>query len=179
NYVTLPGQYLENGRYEVDAAALNEVIVAAVPIPDAAQPGSRAIVRVLNGVEPGPPPMEVTRAVTRYGGTLTVVGNGPEFGRDQTDIVYRDPALQGQAELLLAALGGTGEATLDEQASDSVDITVILGSDVLDDPTAVDESPAPTTDVPTTVPSGGTGAPKRPRPTGPKPNPPPPTESRH
>ena len=33
---------------------------------------------------------EVTRAVARYGGTLSVVGNASSFGRKQTDVIYRD-----------------------------------------------------------------------------------------
>lgn len=156
NYVTLPGSYLENGRYEPDLAAINELMVNAVPIPDAAYPGSRAVVRVLNGVEPGPPPPEVTRAVARYGSTLAVVGNASAFDRTQTDVIYREAEMQETAELLLDALGGNGEATLDPQATDTVDITVLLGPDVLDDLAAIKDDPAPTTEATTTVPSGGT-----------------------
>lgn len=156
NYVTLPGTYLDNGRYEPDAAAVNEMVVDAVPIPDAAYPGSRAVVRVLNGVEPGPPPPEVTRAVARYGGTLTVVGNAPSFDRTRTDIIYREPEMKDTAELMLAALGATGEAILDPQATDTVDITILLGPDVLGNLSEIKDDPAPTTEATTTVPSGGT-----------------------
>ena len=162
DYVTLPGSYLDNGRYEPDLAAINDLVVDAVPIPDAAYPGSRAVVRVLNGVAPGPPPPEVTRAVARYGGTLAVVGNAPSFGRKQTDVIYREPGMQATAELLLEALGADGKAILDPQATDTVDITILLGPDVLDDLAAIKDDPAPTTEgtaateATTTVPSGGT-----------------------
>ncbi len=160
NYVNLPGSYDETGLFVPDLAAINEVVVNAVPVPDSAYPGSRAVVRVLNGVAPGPPPPEVTRAVARYGGSLSAVGNASSFDRKQTDVIYREPEMQKTAELLLDALGADGEAILDPQADDSVDITVLLGPDVLDDLAAIQDDPAPTTEAPTeattTVPSGGT-----------------------
>lgn len=156
NYVTLPGSYLDNGRYEPDEAAINELVVDAVPIPDAAYPGSRAVVRVLNGVEPSPPPPEVIRAVARYGGALTVVGNAASFDRSRTDVVYREPEMKDTAEQLLDALGATGEAILDPQATDTVDITILLGPDVLGNLSDIKDDPAPTTEATTTVPSGGT-----------------------
>ncbi|MEO6989835.1 MAG: hypothetical protein ABI239_14455 [Aquihabitans sp.] len=156
NFATLPGTYLENGRFEPDRAAIDELVLDAVPVPDAAYPGSRAVVRVLNGVEPGPPPLEVTRAVARYRGTLAVVGNAPSFDRTQTDVIYREAEMQETAELMLESLGALGEARLDPQATDTVDITILLGSDVLDDLAAIKDDPAPTTEATTTVPSGGT-----------------------
>ena len=156
NFVTLPGSYDEAGLYVPDPAAVNDMVVAAIPVPDAAYPGSRAVVRILNGVAPGPPPPEVTRAVARYGGTLSVVGNASSFDRVQTDVIYREPEMKRTAELLLGALGADGEAILDPQANDTVDITVLLGPDVLDDLAAIQDDPAPTTEATTTVPSGGT-----------------------
>lgn len=79
------------------------------------------------------------------------MGNGPSFGRSETTITYSNPDNEGYAELLAVALGG-GNPRLDPEALDSVGLTVILGSDVLDGASDTTTEPATTRPTTTTVP---------------------------
>lgn len=134
----LPGEFdtpTDGGlpRFEPDAGAVSDLVVDAVPAPDSPYPGARATVRLLNGVGAGDIPADVIRSVSSLNGSVTVVGNGPSFDTDETTIVYSDPARKDYALLLKAKLGATGEVRLDRTASDAVDVTVVLGRDVLGD----------------------------------------------
>jgi hypothetical protein len=99
---------------------------------------------------------EILQTVVQIGGAVTVVGNGPSFGRDDTTIIFADPELRGYAELLVAALGG-GVPRLDPEAEDSVGLTVILGRDVIDDASATTTRPQGATS--TSGPRADDGAP--------------------
>lgn len=132
-YTTLPGDYEDPGRLFVpDEAGVADLVVDAVPVPDPASPGSRPTVRLLNGVEPGLAPDEVTREIVGLGGTVTVVGNASSFDRDETTVVYDDPGQEPYATSLLRRLGGTGEVRQEPDGADDVDLTLVLGRDVLD-----------------------------------------------
>ncbi len=138
-FATVPGEFAggfpEPVRYEPDASALNDLVTELVPAPDAPAPGARITVRLLNGVQAGAFPGDVIRTVVSMQGSVSVLGNGPSFGRTETTILYSDPAKEAYARALLDALGGTGEVTQDPSLSDLIDLTVILGSDVIgDDP---------------------------------------------
>ncbi|CAN5619397.1 hypothetical protein BH10ACT1_BH10ACT1_19950 [soil metagenome] len=142
-YATLPGEFTTEGSdtvYRPDEAGVNDLVVDVVPAPDAAQPGSRIAVRLLNGVVAGPIPTSVTSKVVALKGTITVVGNGPRFGTAKTDLVYADPEQKAYAELLRAGLGATGEVRLDPAAPDNVGVTVVLGKDLLGDQQATTTS---------------------------------------
>lgn len=130
---TIPGTYHDNGQFDPDEAALTALIVDAVPSPTSPAPGVRVRVRLLNGVQPSPPDPEIVRSVVAEGGTILVVGNGPDFDHDLTEIVYSDPDHRGVAEEMLAALGSTG-GTIRELSTpdDETDLTIILGRDVVD-----------------------------------------------
>lgn len=137
-YDDLPGEFStpDDGglpRFEPDAGAVSDLVVDAVPAPDAPFPGARTAVRLLNGVGPGDIPSDVIRKVSSLNGSVTVVGNGPSFDNDKTTIVYNDPARKDYALLLQASLGAEGDVRLDRTASDTVDVTVVLGKDVLGD----------------------------------------------
>lgn len=137
-YDDLPGEFttpVDGGlpRFDPDPGAVSDLVVDAVPAPDAPFPGARTAVRLLNGVGPGDIPGGVIRQVSSLNGSVTVVGNGPSFGNDETTIIYNDPARKDYALLLQATLGAEGEVRLDRTASDTVDVTVVLGRDVLGD----------------------------------------------
>lgn len=119
----------------VDFNTLDAMVLAAVPSPDPALPGSRATVRLLNGVSADAIPEGIIQTVVQIGGSISVIGNGPSFDRDETTIVYALPDSRGYAELLQAALGG-GTVRHDREAPDSVTLTVILGRDVIDQASA-------------------------------------------
>ena len=132
-FATLPTKPANDGtgRLLPNDAAIADLVLSAVPAPDPASPGSRATVRVLNGVAPDPIPDEILQSIVRAQGSLSIVGNGPSFGRTETTITYADPAKKGFAVLIQVALGA-GRVRLDREADDSVDITIILGRDVVD-----------------------------------------------
>lgn len=157
NYATLPTTPADDGtgRLVVDDAALGDLVLGAVPAPDPAYPGSRATVRVLNGVAPGPIPDEILQTIVRVQGSLSIVGNGPSFNRSGTTITYADPAKKGFAVLLQAAFG-TGTVRFDREADDSVDLTVILGHDVIDGASATTTTPALDLGTETSVDDGST-----------------------
>ena len=134
-FTNLPGTYsvADDGgtRFKADAGAVNDLMVDTVPAPDAPYEGGRTRARVLNGVGPGSIPDDVLRKVVALNGSVTVVGNGPSFDNDTTTIVYSDAKFKDYAELLQASLGSKGKLKFDRQAPDDVDVTVILGRDVL------------------------------------------------
>jgi hypothetical protein len=155
-YDELPGEFTtptDGGipRFEPDETAVNDLVVEAVPAPDAPFPGARTTVRLLNGVGPGDIPTEVVQQVSSLNGSVTVVGNGPSFDTNETTIVYTDPARKDYALLLQATLGATGEVRLDRTSSDAIDVTVVLGRDVLGD------GPQTRATSSTTTISGGAG----------------------
>ena len=133
NYVSLPGSYDEAGLFVTDDAALDELVLSAVPVPDPPVPDARTVVRLLNGVEPGAPSAAIIRRVVAADGSVAILGNGPSFDNDTTEIVYSDAADADAARAMLAALGATeGTVRLDPAAPDTVDLTVIVGRDVVD-----------------------------------------------
>ena len=141
----------------VDFTTLADIMLAAVPMPDSPAPGARPTVRLLNGVEPEPIPAEILQTVVQIGGAVTVVGNGPSFGRDETTIVYANPELRGYAELLAAGLGG-GKPRHDPEAEDSVGLTVILGRDVIEGASPTTTRPRVVTSPPSAPASSGSSA---------------------
>ena len=146
-YETLPGSLVAgpDGGYAPNKAAVGDLVSATVPVPDAATPGSRRTVRLLNGVGPDPIPLEVTRQVTAAGGSVTVAGNGPRFGQDETTIVYADPANEAYARILQRQIGAKGSVTRQLEAPDNIDVTVVLGRDVLgDQPATASSTSSPT-----------------------------------
>ncbi|MCB0977404.1 MAG: hypothetical protein KDB02_08090 [Acidimicrobiales bacterium] len=133
NYLPLPGAYDPGGLYVPDQTAMRAAIVDAVPVPDAPIPGARVVVRLLNGVEAGSPPEAIIRKVVAADGAIAVMGNGPSFGRDRTEVVYAVASAEKAARTMLGVLGAKdGTVRLDPSAPDNVDLTVILGRDVLD-----------------------------------------------
>jgi hypothetical protein len=131
----LPGN---SGLYRIQKKAVNDLVTDLVPSPIPAYIGSRFTIRLLDGVSAGSIPQALTRQLVHVGGAVTVIGNGPAFGQQKTTIVYANPNNKKVARRVLKALGGTGTATLDREAPDTVDITVLLGKDILGD------SPSPT-----------------------------------
>lgn len=128
----LPGEPSASGAYVVDEGQMIEMVVDAVPAPVAAYPGSRSAVRVLNGWAPAHVPDELLRRIVHVRGSINSIGNGPAFGQKRSSIVYSDPADKGPAELLAVALGGVPTVRLDRSADDQIDLTLLVGKDLLD-----------------------------------------------
>jgi hypothetical protein len=131
SFHTLPVEPQDDGTFVVDEVATNLLVTSSIPAPTGAVPGQRFTVRLLNGVAAEAIPSSVVRVVVGEGGAVTLVGNGPSFDRDETEVVYGDPDDASKARSLADALGATGGVRLDREAPDTVDLTVILGRDVL------------------------------------------------
>lgn len=130
-YHTLPVEPQGDGTFLVDEVATNLLVTSTIPAPTGAVPGQRFTVRLLNGVAAEAIPSSVVKVVVGEGGAVTLVGNGPSFDRDETEVVYGNPDDASEARSLAEALGATGGVRLDREAPDTVDLTVILGRDVL------------------------------------------------
>jgi anionic cell wall polymer biosynthesis LytR-Cps2A-Psr (LCP) family protein len=138
--------------FTIDEAAVNQLITDTVAAPTAAVPGSRFTVRLLNGVSADAIPGDIVRQVVGRGGAVTVLGNGPKFGTEETMVVYGNPAKKDLATLVAKSLGATGQVRLDREAPDTVDLTIVLGKDVLGDATGTGE---PGATIPETTAPGG------------------------
>src|SRR5699024_1637389 len=104
-FETIPGAYDDKGAFEPDETDLDALVLDAVPVPDAPEPGARHRIRILNGAEPEPPSPDVVRALVGSNGTIVVVGNGPDFDQEQTEVLYADEDDASTARELLEALG--------------------------------------------------------------------------
>lgn len=129
---TIAGEYDEEGRFIIDSAVFDTLILDAVPAPASPAPGVRHRVRILNGVAPEAPPPSIVRTLVALDAEVVIVGNGPSFDRTETEIIYAEPEDRTVAEEMLAALGATN-GTVRESATqaDEADLTVVLGRDVL------------------------------------------------
>jgi len=106
-------------------------LTAMVPYPTAPSPGARVSVRLLNGADGDPIPSTIVQKLVLEGAAVTVVGNDRRFNRRETVIQYRDPAEQERAKRMRVALGGHGKVRFSPQGSDAVDVTIVLGRDLL------------------------------------------------
>lgn len=138
--------------FRIDEPAVNELITDTVASPTAAVPGSRFTVRLLNGVAPEGIPSDLVRQIVGLEGAVTILGNGPQFDTEETSVVYANPADKDLAKLVATAMGATGKVRLDREAPDTVDLTIVLGKDVLGDETG---SGTPGSTTPDTNASGG------------------------
>ncbi len=123
----LPGGTL----FEPIINELQADVAAMVPYPTAPTPGARISVRLLNGVDGEVIPQRVVQLIVRSGAAIALVGNDHRFGQAVTTIQYRDPVGRNQAILMQRALGGRARAVRNLQASDDVDLTIVLGRDLL------------------------------------------------
>jgi len=138
--------------FKADKDAVDQLITDTVASPTAAVPGSRFTVRLLNGVSPDGIPSDLVRQIVGRGGAVTILGNGPRFDTDETTVVYANPADKDLATLIATSIGATGKVRLDREAPDTVNLTIVLGKDVLGDATG---SGAPGSTTPETTASGG------------------------
>jgi hypothetical protein len=132
-FETLPVEPGLNNTFVIDEDAVNQLVTDTIPAPTGAMPGDRVNVRLLNGVAAEAIPASVVQSIVGQGGAVTVLGNGPSFGRDETEIIYADPADARAARAMAEQLGATGEVRLDREAPDTVALTIVLGRDVLGD----------------------------------------------
>jgi LytR cell envelope-related transcriptional attenuator/LytR_cpsA_psr family len=119
-----------SGVFVPIATEVQQLVAQAVPFPMAAPAGSRPRLRVLDGT--GQLDHGVTAAMTlaAAGAQIDDIGNASTFSVPTTQFIISGENERAQADQLRAALG-VGEIVTSTDTSDSVDITVILGSDAL------------------------------------------------
>jgi hypothetical protein len=109
------------------------LLTNAVPFPVSGGLVQRVTVRVLNGAAPGPIPQSVLQRIVYAGGQISVIGNYKHFGVRRSSIEYSQVGSANAATRFSKQLH-TPRGVLQPNVGDSVDVTVILGSDVIDNP---------------------------------------------
>lgn len=141
NYEALPEQTttesLNDGSqlFHADEASVAKLIALTVPFP-VGDAGQRATVRVLNGANGDAVPPSILQTIVIGGGQITELGNARSFGLATTEIHYADPAQKAAADRLQFALGGKAKEVLDDAGEDTVQVTIVLGADLVDHPPA-------------------------------------------
>lgn len=115
-----------------ESEAVGGVVQAMVPFPEATSPGARITLRVLDGTGTPGAAFAVGEELARTNGEIRSIGNGPAFDYVGTQIIYYDPAHRDSAESVAEALDA-GSVELRESPDEVVMVTVILGSDVVDE----------------------------------------------
>lgn len=144
SYDSVPVVTSRGPLLNVSKNATADLVTDAVPSPTPSHPGSRFTIRLLDGVSAGSIPPDLTRDLVRFGASVTVIGNAPSFGQTATGVVYGDRANASTAKSVLRRIGGKGTARFDPEAPDTVDLTIVLGTDILGAAPAASTSPATT-----------------------------------
>ena len=106
---------------------LEDLVVDLFPFPIAAIPGERITVRLINGVGDFTLDPVARKLIVSAGAEITVVGNNESFDVEESKVVYRDPLVAGEAEVLGAQLGLPVE--FDEFISPVAEVTIMIGAD--------------------------------------------------
>jgi len=104
-----------------------------VPFPVSGGLVQRVTVRVLNGAAPGPIPQSVLQRIVYAGGQISVIGNYKRFGVTHTRLEFSVLGNANAANRIGKQLHAGG-AVQQPNVGDSIDVTVILGSDIMDNP---------------------------------------------
>jgi hypothetical protein len=126
---TLPVTEQDGDRFVPDFAAAQRLVGSMVPFPVAAEPGGRTRVRLLDGTGDPDAALAAAPLVVPAGAQIVLAGNDTSFGRAVTEVRYHHEDLRPAAEQLLAALG-TGVTVADPRPTDTVDVTIVVGSDL-------------------------------------------------
>lgn len=110
-----------------DLERLEDLVVDLFPFPIAAIPGERITVRLINGVGDFTLDPVARKLIVSAGAEITVVGNNESFDVEESKVVYRDPLVAGEAEVLGAQLGLPVE--FDEFISPVAEVTIMIGAD--------------------------------------------------
>jgi hypothetical protein len=136
------GQGDDADGFAVVEADVPALVARLIPLPTAANPGSRVRVRLLDGA--GSP--ETVRAIIEplviAGAQIVAIGNADRFTYAATDVRYDSLIPRERAESMQAALA-IGEVTETSFGTDAFDVTVVVGTDLVQ---RVTEQGATTTD---------------------------------
>lgn len=121
--------------YKIDHDPAMLLIANAVPFPVAAVAGQRATVALLNGTGPGSAPPTVIQRLTFAGAQITTAGNATNFDNARTTLTWHDQAGRLFAMRMARQLG-VGKLVRSQSTDSGVDVVVVMGRDLLDDPPA-------------------------------------------
>lgn len=124
--VPLPGA--ETSVFDPLEDQIVPLVARLVPFPVGAPPGARLTVRVLDGTGRLQQGLPAAPLLVLGGGEIAAVGNASTFDRSTTQITYLDEAQRPAVQALRDALG-VGELVKGTEATDVVDVTVVLGAD--------------------------------------------------
>ncbi len=116
--------------YQPDRDAVRALVVAWFPDTGSSDDGGRIRVQVLNGVGAPAVASTIQPALTEAGAEVVLSGNADRFDYATSQIVYYDTADRAAAETIRAALG-QGELVLSRTGLDVVDVTVVVGADLV------------------------------------------------
>ena len=116
---------------EKDYAFVQSLMAGLVPLPSPANPGDRVRVRLLSGVGPLDVNAMLATHLVQPNAQITIVGNADRFDYTQSQIVYYDDTFA-SAAVQLQQLLGVGEIAKRATATDTEDLTLIIGSDLVD-----------------------------------------------
>jgi hypothetical protein len=128
---TLPVRSVATGggeRFEVQPDELLRYVRAAFPSTLLGPDGVRPRVEILNGTGAVGVAQRTAAAVVPAGGEVTLSGNVPGFGLDQTQVVYYADSQRRSAQRLLDALG-CGTLRRADGGVKVVDVTILVGAD--------------------------------------------------
>lgn len=128
NEIPLPDMEPPKSIDRVDDAAMKSWVPSYVPYPTSAFPGQRASVNVLNGTTNPDAIRSVAPKVVAAGGEISLTGNADSFDIATSTVQYSTPEARAAAEAIAAELGLTATAASD--ATESVDVTVVVGKDL-------------------------------------------------
>jgi hypothetical protein len=114
-----------------DPQRIASLMTSFVPLPTPASPGDRVRVRLLSGVGPVDVSKLLSTPLVTADAQITIVGNADRFDYATTKVVYYDDGFAAAAAEL-QQLFGVGEATKSTTPTDSEDVTVIIGKDLVD-----------------------------------------------
>ncbi len=123
--------------YSIDAEGLDDLL-ATLALAEGREPEERLTVQILNGV--GTPGLAValTDRLVPAGVLVQLTGNALVFDHEVTQVVYYDDG-DLRAALGIRDLLGVGEVVKQRDALDVVDVTIVIGRDLL----PVLQSPVP------------------------------------
>jgi len=131
-FATLPVTETEDlkGNETFNPSVVEPVVRSLVPLPTPANPGDRLRVRLLSGVGPLDVNAMLATQLVPAKAQVVIVGNADRFDYAQSQIVYYDDAFADTANQLQQALG-LGEVQKRATATDTEDLTLIIGQDLV------------------------------------------------
>ena len=123
-------QLIEPSGVRIEAEVIRDAVLEMIPFPQPSSPGSRTTVRLLDGVGGLDLAGDYSAGLVRAGAQILIIGNSSEFGR-ATELIYHDDENAELVRRFQEVLGG-GEMFFEPLTDAAVEVTVIIGNDLID-----------------------------------------------